>query len=115
MQQPLLSNRDNFNEESYADVVSSYSGFGADLFNFLSKHNPDLFSRLRFFRSTRLQSEDVFAIYESGNNAFGIMLDPDCEVICLWNGTGIRTEIGAWSENEYEEAFAFINEYLLTN
>jgi hypothetical protein len=43
-----------------------------------------------------------------------IQLDPDIEVIILGNQEN-RMEIGSWSEDEIEDAFAFIEAYFLKN
>lgn len=107
MQHPLLSDSFNYNEETYADAMERYSGFGAKLFEVLKSRIPEVLQKLRFFQSISYQQEDVYAVYENGSTSFVIQLEPVGEVICIWNDT-VSTEIGSWSENEYEEAVQFI-------
>jgi hypothetical protein len=114
MQHPLLFDKWDFAEETYSEAMIRYSGFGAKLFDMLDDRVPDILSSFRFFRSTRYQSEDIFAVYESIEEPFAIQLDPSCEVICIWSDTVNTIEIGDWSENEYEEAIKFIQEHFLT-
>jgi hypothetical protein len=113
MQHPLLFDEWNFAEETYAEATTRYSGFGAKLFDMLNERNPDILLCFKFFRSTGYQSDDVFAVYESSTMPFAIQLEPSCQRICIWSNTVETIEIGDWSDNEYEEAIAFIKENFL--
>jgi hypothetical protein len=111
---PLLPADSNFVEENYKDVLNRYSGFGIGLFLLINDQLPDIFSCLRFFRSVTYQTADVYATYETAEKAFAIQLDPDIEVICLWNNDISHTEIGTWHKEPDTEAFRFIITNLLT-
>lgn len=97
----------DFIEENYTSITQRYSGFGSQLFTHLNAHFPNILLHFRFFRSLNFQEKDVFAIYQSQSVSFAIQLDPDIEVIVLWDKTN-SIEIGAWSEDEYKEAIDFI-------
>jgi len=114
MQHPLLFDKWDFAEETYSEAMIRYSGFGAKLFDILDDLVPEILLSFRFFRSTGYQSENIFAVCENIEQTFAIQLDPSCEVICIWSDTVHTIEIGAWSENEYEEAIKFIREHFLT-
>ncbi|MBD0260090.1 MAG: hypothetical protein ICV83_30595, partial [Cytophagales bacterium] len=89
-------------EESYAVATRRYTGFGSMLFSILQDKMPQVFDNLKFYQPVKYQSENVLATYEDALCAFGIQLDPLCEVIVLWNDE-TRIEIGTWSNGEYEE------------
>lgn len=108
----LLPANENFVSEEYPDMVARYSGFGTKIFSILQERLPAVFEKLQFFRGIKYQPEDVYAIYDNRTHAFGIQLDPQCEVIVLWNKQ-IQTEIGAWSKDICEEAIGFIQTELL--
>ncbi|MCC3157087.1 hypothetical protein LJ737_07545 [Hymenobacter sp. 15J16-1T3B] len=109
---PLLPANSTFVEEEYQDVLNRYSGFGIGLFPLINNQLPSVFNCLRFFRSMMHQTEDVYATYETTEKAFAIQLDPDIEVICLWNDD-MQTEIGDWYEEPNAEALKFIITHLL--
>ncbi|MCE2596673.1 hypothetical protein K6Y31_17940 [Motilimonas cestriensis] len=103
----LLNDGWVYESVSFEEVSDRYKGFGRDLFNLIANDLPSHFSNLKFYKSKTYQDEDVFAICEGLGHDYGIQLDPDCEVICLWDGN-THIEIGTWSENEYEESILFI-------
>ncbi|MBC6990067.1 hypothetical protein [Hymenobacter sp. BT491] len=101
-----------FVETDYGQAMQQYSGFGKDIFKHLEQTIPGVISAFRFFRSTTSQTEDLYAVYEKGELSFAVQLDPDCEVICLWNLKGLHHEIGTWALDPYAEALQFIEESL---
>lgn len=103
----LLNDSWEYIQESQDDVVARYDGFGKKLFDVMSAVLPRCYQGLKFYRAISHQTEDVFAICESVGHDFGIQLDPDCEVICLWDKS-TYIEIGCWSEDEYSESIEFI-------
>ncbi len=108
---PLLPESAHFQEESLSEVQARYSGFGKDLFAELEAQLPEIISNFRFFHKRHNQEEDAWAIYADNNIEFAVILDPDCAVIVLFDGTpGNTIEIGTWWDNPTEVAIAFIEE-----
>ena len=97
----LLNPNVEYEEESESDAFFRYSGFGKELFNSIYKKYPKLKGVFKFFRDPGTQ--DIWAICETSEFSFGVELDPDIEVICLWNGSDFE-EIGTWQENPEEYA-----------
>ena len=85
--------------------------FGIALFKLIEDCHEEVCDRLAFYRATTHQNNDVYAVCSNKNNSCAIQLDPDTEVICLWNKT-VRTEITSWSENPEHEALEFLLENL---
>jgi hypothetical protein len=107
----ILPTEMGFKEETLAESMARYSGFGKDLFFELESHFPGMISKLRFFQPQDSQSDDIWAVYNDGTIQFGIQLEPNTPVIVLWNNEpGNSIELGTWWENEYEAAIAFIEE-----
>jgi hypothetical protein len=100
-----------FEEETFAEVSTRYAGFGRGVFAALEATSPAAFAALRFYRATIYQQGDVYAVCRWGDGEVAIQLDPDCEVICVWDHN-THTEIGAWALNPEAEAVAFIGERL---
>ena len=105
----LLSDGWEYTEETIDDVSNRYHGFGSKIFILMEKELPIYYQNLRLYRSISYQVDDVFCICEGLGHDFGIQLDPDCEVICLWDEI-IHIEIGNWSNDEYREAIDFIKD-----
>ena len=108
----LLSPIEDFSEESFNSFNQRYSGFGKDIYQIIQLELPEIFNHLKFFKRKIFQTEDSYALYCNADISFAIQLDPDCEVIVLWNHI-TRTEIGSLSPNEYDEAIDFIKSDLL--
>ena len=110
-QHPLLPKEIAFKEETLAESMARYSGFGKDLFFELESHFPGMISKIRFFQPQDSQKEDIWAFYDDGFLLFAIQLEPYGEVIVLWDSNPENSiEIVTWWENEYEAAIAFIEE-----
>ncbi len=103
----LLNDVWEYEPESLEDVTARYCGFGCKLFEIISAELPEHYLKLKFYRSKSHQIEDVFCVCEGLGQDYGIQLDPDCEVICLWD-EATHIEIGYWSEDEYIESIDFI-------
>jgi hypothetical protein len=108
----LLPLNEDFVIEKYVDLLSRYSGFGSEIFSVLQEKLPEIFEKLQFFHAAKYQTSDVYAVYDDGAKAFCIQLDPDIEVIVLWNEK-IQTEIGSWSKDVYGDAISFIRDELI--
>ena len=74
-------------------------------------HCQIVLPRCVFFRANDCQTEDSYAVCEIAH-PFAVQLDPDCEVICLWDSQ-THVEIGTWSPDAYTEAFDFIRRHFL--
>jgi len=111
----LLPSPEKFHEETLDELQERYSGFGRDLYQLIKEKIPHVFSNLRFYQGINYQMGDSYAVYEDPNpgKSFAIQLDPDIEVIILWN-SAIQTEIGSWFEKPEEEAILFILDELLS-
>jgi hypothetical protein len=107
MMHKLLNDGWEYESESQDEMTARYTGFGCKLFNAISIELPTHYQHLTLYKSKYDQTGDVFAISEGLGHDFGIQLDPDCEVICLWDAK-IHVEIGYWSNDEYKEAIEFI-------
>jgi hypothetical protein len=109
----LLPEGFGFEEETFAQVSTRYAGFGRGVFTALEAASPAAFAALRFYRATIYQQGDVYAVCRWGDGEVAIQLDPDCEVICVWD-RGAHVEIGAWAKDPEAAAVAFIGERLGT-
>ena len=92
-----------FEVETEGEALKRYRGFGAALFPRLWRECPHLRARFTFLKETT--TDDVWSVCERGPWSFGIQLDPDIEVICLWN-TEVSEEIGDWGEDAVAQALA---------
>ncbi len=105
---PSLLNPDmSFVPEDELIAKSRYAGFCADFHSRLYSRYPSLHGRFRFFRNP--DTEDVWSICEYGTFVFGVQLDPDIEVICIWDAAWF-TEIGAWAPDPVEDAIKTVAE-----
>lgn len=68
---------------------------------------PSVFNSLLFYRATIHQQSDVFAVCHWSQTNFGIQLDPECEIICLWDDS-TQFEIGTWESNPSSAVMEFI-------
>ena len=101
----------SYTTESLDECTARYLRFGSELYHRMADTLPECFAALRYFRADDHQTEDSFAICDIAH-PFGIQLDPDCEVICLWDSQ-THIEIGTWSADPYAEAFDFIRLHFL--
>lgn len=90
----LLNSSMNLVEESAAEASQRYTGFGQEFFSELFKILPKIRDSFTFYRNTD-GTDDVWAIYHKGSVEFGVQLDPDIEVICVWDDSW-HEEIGCW-------------------
>lgn len=96
-------------QEEYAEFEARYEGFGYLFFATLNEAHPHIFDAMRFYRNTRWQTQDAFAVCVTPD-PFAVQLDPDCEVICLWN-THEWVEIGAWSATYERDAMEWVVDF----
>lgn len=101
----LLNPAVSYQAESEQQALARYSGFGETLFAELYRHFPSLTGQVRFFRDGELP--DVWAVCGTGPSAFAVQLDPDIDVICLWNAR-LQEEITAWNPEPVAHAMARI-------
>lgn len=104
----LLNSSLNLVEESEAEMSQRYTGFGSRIFNELFKELPKLSQAFKFYRNTD-GTEDVWAIHNSDNIEFGIQLDPNIEVICIWDDSYCE-EIGCWVSDPIGHAINVITQ-----
>ena len=109
----LLNKGWSYTPETLDECARRYSRFGSELYQQMADTLPECFAALRCFRADDYQTEDSFAVCEMAH-PFAIQLDPDCEVICLWDSQ-THVEIGTWSSNPYAEAFDFIRRHFLNH
>ncbi len=103
----LLNPRGDYVEVSEAQALARYAGFGARLFEMLYARNPHLRGHFRFFRD--LQSDDLWSVCDWNGKSFGLQLDPDIEVICLWDEMGSE-ELGSWLDDPVGAALERIDQ-----
>jgi len=121
METEILGDHQEYIEENFDDVLIRYTRFGKELYSIIKKELPNVFNKLKFYRATKstekyvygAQLEDSYAIYNDGKIMFSIQLEPESEVICLYNWeTGI--EIGDWEQNDYyKQSIDFIKSEFL--
>ena len=102
---PRLKPGLHFVEESEEDALKRYDGFGADAFPALWRRFPELRTGFEFFRNP--ETDDLWSLCRNSQMEFGLQLDPDLEVICLWNKQE-QIEIGTWYENPIEYVIDWI-------
>ena len=105
----LLNDSWTYSPETYDEFALRYSGWGRELYHQMATILPEFHAALQYFRADCYQTEDSFAVCKIAH-PFGIQLDPDCKVICLWDEE-IHIEIGTWSTEPYEESFEFIRRH----
>jgi hypothetical protein len=107
----LLNKSWSYTTDFLDDGARHYSGFGSELYHRMADTLPECFAALRYFRAEDYRTADSYAVCEIAH-PFAIQLDPDCEVICLWDSQ-THVEIGTWSPDPYAEAFDFIRRHFL--
>ena len=116
MQNELLGDCQEYQEESFSNFLERYKGFGKEIHTKIQIELPQIFNNLKFYRAVKSTEkcvgnypfiEDSYAIYENENVSFEIQLDPESEVIIIFN-YDITFEVGTWSENIYSECLEFI-------
>jgi len=109
----LLNDSWTYTPETHDEFALRYSGFGRELYHQMATILPDCHAALRYFRADCYQTEDSYAVCQIAH-PFAIQLDPDCQVICLWDEQ-INIEIGIWSMEPYEESFEFIRRHFTSH
>jgi len=89
---PLLG-EGRFTVETEDSARARYHRFGADFFARLFAERPGFERQFKFYRHEK--TDDVYAICDATPEAFGVQLDPDTEVVCVWD-QGWFCEIGKW-------------------
>ncbi|OYX86271.1 MAG: hypothetical protein B7Y83_01955 [Flavobacteriales bacterium 32-34-25] len=115
METELLGDYSKYIEEKFEDLTTRYNRFGKDLYREIQKELPEVFKKLKYYREKdglRTFPDDSYAIFNDGKTEFRIILDPDCEVICLGNFE-TNIEIGNWNNDYYKEAIEFIKKEFL--
>lgn len=95
----------DFDTETESVVLGRYDGFGRAVFDALFESPPQLRGGFQFFRDPR--SDDIWSFCSASVRKFGLQLDPDIEVICLWDGSE-STEIGTWADDPVADAVAWV-------
>ncbi|AXR68328.1 hypothetical protein [Leptospira mayottensis] len=110
----ILTPKEHYIRENFSEFNARYSGTCKNLYKKISSEIPQIFKKLNFYRNFR--DDDSFAECLNDNLSFVIQLDPDCEVIVLFNGK-MQMEFGVWGETKEGEvedlALDFIKENFL--
>ena len=122
METELLGDYHKYIEEKFEDFITRYNRFGKDLYREIKKELPEVFNKLRYYRPLEDNEkyglgkllDDSYAIFNDEKTEFRIILDPDCEIICLGNFE-TNIEIGNWNNDYYKEAIEFIKKEFLKN
>jgi hypothetical protein len=112
----LLDDCQEYKEETYLEVLKRYNGFGQEIYTKLKHELPQIFNNLKFYRATKStekcvgyfpQVENSYAIYDNNIISFGIQLNPESEVLAVFN-FDVAFEADYWSENVYFVTMEFI-------
>ena len=87
-----------FVPESIDAASNRYTGFASNFFDYLKNTLPEAHRHLDFYRPTKYQQDDVWAICSWSRKPFVVQLDPDCKVIVLSDGD-TQIEIGTWESD----------------
>ncbi len=98
----ILLPKFNFRNESFEDFKNRYNGFGKDLYQHIQNEIAPVFNNLQLYRSTNFQTSDSYAIFDNGKHTFAMQLDPESEMIILWN-ENTQNEFGTWTDDLYVE------------
>ena len=108
----LLDKKEKYVEESYEEVKQRYKGFADTFFEKLKSRFPDIFNKLKFYRSYGSKYiNDVNAIYDQ-EIEFAIALDPYCEVIFMWSKKS-KYDFNESDKDPIEEGLQTIENYYL--
>ncbi|HCS19840.1 MAG TPA: hypothetical protein DIW47_04640 [Bacteroidetes bacterium] len=111
MRTNLVGATGNFMDETYAEFLVRYFGFGSGFYSELNRKYPEIFEHLEFY-TVQSSPESSFALYDKGEKSFAIQLDPFCEDICIWYFSEQR-EFGHWHEDPGKEALAYLKVHFL--
>ena len=118
MQHELLGNCQEYQEETYKQLLDRYNGFGKDIYLKIKIQFPTIFENIKFYQAVKDNencvgnypySENSYAIFDDGTKSFSIEIDPESEQISIFN-YDIMIETGYWSNDFYTEALNFIGE-----
>ena len=85
-----------------------YSGIGMNLYSYIQSCKPQIFQRLSFYKKKIEHIPDSFAYYDGESTSFAIQMDPDCDVIIIWNSFE-RKEFGSWDNDINAKVVAWID------
>ena len=88
-------------EENYFEFINRYHGFGKGLYYFIKENHPDIYNNLKFYKKKEHSAPDSFALLDKQEKTLAIQLDPECEMIIIWNDK-IQLEFGTWEPLDYE-------------
>ena len=109
----LVSSLPKLVESSYEKTTLNYHGFGSEVLHLLFIKYQRKLESIRIFRYESTKDEDVIFICKARKNEFIVLLDPYCEVVCIWCND-FQLEIGDWYDYSYiEEVEKVINEDFL--
>lgn len=111
MRTDLIGASGNFIEETYAEFLARYTGFGSGFYARLKQQVPEVFEHLVFYK-VQSSPEDSFALYDKAEKSFAIQVDPLIEEICLWNPSE-QLEFGHWCEDAEREAIAYLKAHFI--
>ena len=92
-----------FEVESYITVSKRYGKFGCDLINTINS----LFGESVIF----LKDPDTDDVWGFSKGKFGFQLDPDLEIINIWEDELNFTEFGSWLNSPIKEAIKLLDRF----
>lgn len=111
MRTNLVGAEGRFMEETYAEFLARYTGFGSDFYSRLKQQVPEVFEQLVFYKVQSVP-EDSFALYDKAEKSFAIQVESVYECICIWNPSE-QFEFGYWCEDAVGEAITYLKEHFI--
>lgn len=108
-------------EETYSEYLDRFKGFGKTLYHEIKLEVPSVFNKLKLYKAIKStgkcvgfypQDLDSYAHYYSEKISFKIYIDPESEVIGIYN-YDFRFETGYWSEKPTTEIIMLIKTEIL--
>lgn len=94
-------------EEEYNQFLDRYAGFGKDVVLALIGTKIAKTSDFKFYKSSGKQECDAFFVFVSKNCEFVLQLDPECEVVVVWDEIE-RVEFTSWSDDVVQEVMLYL-------
>jgi len=79
----ILTPKELYVKEDFSQFNFRYSGSCKNFYRKLNSELPEIFSKLIFYRN--FTHDDSFAEFLTNELSFVVQLDPDCQVIVLFN------------------------------
>ena len=93
-----------YEQENYQEFNARYKGFGKDIYSKMNRELPFVLDNIKLYKKVDYQLPDSFSVFDNGKSTFAIQLDPECEVIIIWNKK-TQIEFGNWTIDLYNSVF----------